>query len=801
MEKKNDITDTLYEIIEVSENLDDKGTKIVLESFVEKLNKNEYFLPIIGQFSAGKSQMINKLLGNVILPVKSIETTAYITYIRYGTNGADILFKDGTTESISLEELVLLDQNEAQNRTKEIESIYVNFTHPLLQNGLVLLDTPGVNTLINKHVSLTESVLDQSHYIIYVFGKSVTGEDLKMIERLKKLGVNFLFVRTKLDEVKLDEETLEEALAADKRILTEIEGNDLLYFPISNHPEIGKNSEWSAHFNKLEEYLAQTIAEDTKAFYISSLKGRLMVIRENLREKLEEKKQLLETTSKNSIQEIEQKQKALEYEIRNIEREILICQKDLSSKIPDLLSSLKNDIRKQTQKELEKSEDLCSLDAISTEKCGDYLQSNFDSNVERLQILIIELAEECLNSFTENSISQFNDCFIELKTALGKNELSANIDFDVNSYVEKSEQNSKLIEDFKAKQVQIEYLLQSNAAELEDIGESREHLEAALQRMNQTVEELSNSKVELDSSYQPKYNNEGGTKSGIFKAIGDVLDIGLLFIPAAAFAKGATMLATKGAVLASKGSRFANVGAKVLAGSSKVLTIAAKTDAFKDTAKVGEAVSRGLNSGKEMKESEKKTKILTTVTNSLSMLSFAHWGEKLGNSVDPLKNVLDKEYERQFIQSKDSITFQINENKNKSLNEMEKLGLFENKEARVKKDQELMLKNLQLIEERLQKEKTRLQLEAVNRAKEEAKKLVFDKLKVILFQFEKELLLKTSEILQELVNDMTLSATKLSIDKLEIIKQSLVIVLADKQANVDSIEAFQNEYEKLIAVL
>ena len=188
------ITEVLENSINIAEKLEDFGVKAVLESFLESTQNNEYYLPIIGQFSAGKSHLINKLLGQVILPVKSIETTAYITYIKYGENGAELLFKDGTIEKINLEELVSLDQQESESRTNSIESIHVSLIHPMLKNGLVLLDTPGVNTLINKHVSLTESVLDQSQYIIYVFGKSVTLEDLKLIERLKNIGIKFLFV-------------------------------------------------------------------------------------------------------------------------------------------------------------------------------------------------------------------------------------------------------------------------------------------------------------------------------------------------------------------------------------------------------------------------------------------------------------------------------------------------------------------------------------------------------------------------------------------------------------------------------
>ena len=44
----------------------------VLDNMLESLNSNECIVSIMGQFSAGKSRLINNLLGKTILPVHII---------------------------------------------------------------------------------------------------------------------------------------------------------------------------------------------------------------------------------------------------------------------------------------------------------------------------------------------------------------------------------------------------------------------------------------------------------------------------------------------------------------------------------------------------------------------------------------------------------------------------------------------------------------------------------------------------------------------------------------------------------
>lgn len=52
---------------------------------LKELSEHKFFcVTVWGHYSAGKSKLINNLLERDILPVQSRETTAALTYIRYG---------------------------------------------------------------------------------------------------------------------------------------------------------------------------------------------------------------------------------------------------------------------------------------------------------------------------------------------------------------------------------------------------------------------------------------------------------------------------------------------------------------------------------------------------------------------------------------------------------------------------------------------------------------------------------------------------------------------------------------------
>ena len=78
-----DTQQILSNYLEVAKELGNNSAVKLIEEFAEKFSNQLDEFPLIGQFSSGKSATINHLLGRDLLPTKSIETTAFATFISY----------------------------------------------------------------------------------------------------------------------------------------------------------------------------------------------------------------------------------------------------------------------------------------------------------------------------------------------------------------------------------------------------------------------------------------------------------------------------------------------------------------------------------------------------------------------------------------------------------------------------------------------------------------------------------------------------------------------------------------------
>ena len=73
---------------------DETNTRKV-KQLAEKLVKQEFALAFCGHFSAGKSRMINCLIGENLLPSSPIPTSANLVKVRKGEEYAKVFFKKG----------------------------------------------------------------------------------------------------------------------------------------------------------------------------------------------------------------------------------------------------------------------------------------------------------------------------------------------------------------------------------------------------------------------------------------------------------------------------------------------------------------------------------------------------------------------------------------------------------------------------------------------------------------------------------------------------------------------------------
>lgn len=183
---------------------------------------------VMGTFTSGKSTLINALLGSRILPESALPSTAILTFIQFGcdTDDVEIHYRDivnedgnvtkGAVEHISKENFMQtyhydiadtekLSQTGSIPRFKKVAYSIVRCSLPLVQYGVSIVDTPGLE---DKDVA-TELALDiaaKAQAIIYVCGERGFAEaDREYFEEnFKGNPGNVFFILNKMDNMTSD---------------------------------------------------------------------------------------------------------------------------------------------------------------------------------------------------------------------------------------------------------------------------------------------------------------------------------------------------------------------------------------------------------------------------------------------------------------------------------------------------------------------------------------------------------------------------------------------------------------------
>jgi len=98
---------------------------------------------VVGEFSAGKSTLINLLLGNYVLPTSVVPTTLVPTLLRHASRPqARLVMKDGTSSPVPFERLTTMVR--AGDALDGLQRIDIALPAARLRN-VEILDTPGLS--------------------------------------------------------------------------------------------------------------------------------------------------------------------------------------------------------------------------------------------------------------------------------------------------------------------------------------------------------------------------------------------------------------------------------------------------------------------------------------------------------------------------------------------------------------------------------------------------------------------------------------------------------------------------------
>ncbi|WP_394884682.1 dynamin family protein [Clostridium butyricum] len=770
----------LCKMYEISEYINDENALNNINLMKNAIDKKNFILSFVGQFSAGKSKLINNIIGKEILPVHIKETTQVVTFMKYSEEEyGTIVYKDKSSKIVALDRIKDIWQWQEETEDLDISNIHyieIFVKSNFLSQGLILADTPGVNTTIEEHEKITNDVLKASEEIMYVMSKTLTDVDKNFIKQISGSGLKISCVRTFMDKIKAAEEDPKESIEKDKKTLSELGCDDKINcYHISNE----MNSIWFENIDKIKSYIINELSSNVTVNLKRSIASRLKRVSEDVLEDLEEKKNSLEKILSGSIEEVQDKkneadkviqmiEERVEKENRNIQKEIAEVKSEAQKEIADTEKNIIRNIKNEIE-EIAYSKDSAELLKKTVFK---NLNNSYSRLVESymypFDTLITEKGNEIKAELTNMNIESLID-FNQLIPS-GIEEVACTID-----------EEDHEIEHIKRNMILLADNIEEREKKLQECNLKKEEYEAERNNIYNIVKEIE-MEIAEHGNYQCRLivsEDQPMQPSQILKTIGNGLDWATLFIPGKAYN-----------TIASKVGKGCAIAGKAIAAYKNV-------DSIKDAAF---ALNKIV---KTTRETTKRTKqvmdVMTTVkdvskgTRLLDMLTFQHWFEKIGSNFDkPLKMEVDKEYERQFNEKRAILTQKYSEAKTKEIEKLQKLGLIKSEEQKIKKMNEIEeRKNKELLDELKQKE-SQMRQEAVNREFARIKTEYIEWFEVRLKSLKNLVVQKSDKLLDKVLCGYVERCTVDLVYKLNKLKESNNALL--EQFNNSGIDELKEEF-------
>jgi GTPase Era involved in 16S rRNA processing len=229
---------------------------------IPKLESERFHLVVLGEFNHGKSTFVNAMLGADILPVGITPTTASINHVVYAQQPtARVVLTSGESkhlEAAQIKEWVTV----AGGHASEVSYVEVGFPSELLQNNVVLVDTPGVNDLNEQRAEVTYGYVPRADAVVFLLdaGQALKDSETEFLRSrvFEAARERLIFVLGKMDMLSGDEKPA--VIDYVKKGLAKLT-TDPVVFPLSAK-DWAKSRDPQSGMPELLEYLERFLARD-----------------------------------------------------------------------------------------------------------------------------------------------------------------------------------------------------------------------------------------------------------------------------------------------------------------------------------------------------------------------------------------------------------------------------------------------------------------------------------------------------------------------------------------------------------
>jgi hypothetical protein len=172
-DRRLELADMIRAALHLARRFGDEQAENEARDLLSRLAGDTFRLAVVGQFSRGKTTLMNALLGGPFLPMGALPMTSVITRVRYGSRPKAIVRRraSGLGAEVPLVQVArYIAQASATRAEQQVVSVEVEVPAEILRLGFEFIDTPGVGSAIEISTATTRRFLPQADAVIFVTG-------------------------------------------------------------------------------------------------------------------------------------------------------------------------------------------------------------------------------------------------------------------------------------------------------------------------------------------------------------------------------------------------------------------------------------------------------------------------------------------------------------------------------------------------------------------------------------------------------------------------------------------------------
>ncbi|MBK9179834.1 MAG: dynamin family protein [Acidimicrobiales bacterium] len=188
-----------------------------LAGLAARVEQPEVRVLVVGEFKQGKSSLVNALVGSDLCPVDDDIATSAPLLLRWAatpvaavrlragpadaTDGAEDAGDDGAAALDPAEVADWVTERANPGNRRHVALVELGVPAPLLSEGLVVVDTPGVGGLGSTHGAVTAAALPLADAVVFVgdAAQELTGAEAAFLQTCVRLCPTIAYALTKTD--------------------------------------------------------------------------------------------------------------------------------------------------------------------------------------------------------------------------------------------------------------------------------------------------------------------------------------------------------------------------------------------------------------------------------------------------------------------------------------------------------------------------------------------------------------------------------------------------------------------------